>query len=84
MSVGRLLELLFVDLHRPHNRPPIPNVPLDGPARCTMQYTEDSNKTGGWVVPELHAELCLHIGGSPGGAVLMALCTSVVLDTVAH
>ena len=55
-----------------------------GPGRGCATALSSALAARMYLEPELHAELCLHIGGSPGRAVLMALCTSIVLDAVAH
>ena len=55
-----------------------------GPGRGCATTLSSALAARMYLEPELHAELCLHIGGSQGRAALMALCTSVVLDAVAH
>jgi hypothetical protein len=55
-----------------------------GPGRGCATALSSALAARMYLKPELHAELCLHIGGSPVRTVLMALCTSVVLDAVDH
>ena len=55
-----------------------------GPGRGCATALSSAPAARMYPEPELYAEFCLHLGGSPGRAVLMALCTYVVLDAVAH
>jgi len=55
-----------------------------GPGRGCATALSSALAARMYLEPELHAEFCLHLGGSPDRAGLMALCTIVVLVADAH